>query len=331
MSPDQPSKRKTAPGAAAEPSSVTAPRVPVPPAHLRFLVAGTTDEPWFVEGGRLGLLCLEELLAKNGVSLRSLDGVLDFGCGCGRVLRYWQETGAEGLRGCDYNPDLIGWCQENINFAQTFVNKFSPPLDLPDASLDLAYAFSVFTHLDEAMQFAWMREMGRVLRPNGLLVVTTHGASYLNELSAYEQGLFSGGMLVVRYSEDAGTNTCGAFHPVPFLRNVQAPAGGFAVEDFIPQGAKGNPHQDIYLLRRLTLAEGCDHFRAAGRLFSDWFVEVRRRLPGTAGFGCRSSPHENEAAQVNRSLYHQQQNPDAVRGSALWRVGQAIRGFLGRH
>lgn len=38
------------------------------------------------------------------------------------------------------------------------------------------YGISVFTHLSEEYQVRWLRELSRILRPHGTLLLTVHGA-----------------------------------------------------------------------------------------------------------------------------------------------------------
>src|SRR5438046_2874585 len=82
----------------------------------------------------------------------------------------------------------------------------APPLAFANATFDLAYALSVFTHLPEAMQHDWMDELRRVVRPGGYLLLTTHGERYLERLDAGERRQFQNGELVVRWGEAPGTN-----------------------------------------------------------------------------------------------------------------------------
>jgi len=102
--------------------------------------------------------------------------------------------------------------------------------------------------LTEPLAFAWMREMQRVLKPDGLLLVTTHGEAYLDELTDDERRLFHQARLVVRNPEAAGTNYCGVYCSEDYIRETLS--DGFNLVDFIPRGAAGNPHQDLVLLRR---------------------------------------------------------------------------------
>jgi hypothetical protein len=45
-----------------------------------------------------------------------------------------------------------------------------------------------------------------------------------------------------------GTNLCSAYHPERYLRDTFAQ--GFAFLELEPEGARGNPTQDLVLLRK---------------------------------------------------------------------------------
>ena len=129
------------------------------------------------------------------------------------------------------------------------VNRIEPPLPYPGAAMDLVYGLSVFTHLSAAHQDAWMGELARVVRPGGCALITTQGSRYQSLLTERERARFAAGELVVRYEEGEGTNICGAYHPEKLVRSMAA-SHGFDVALFEPEGAKGNPHQDLVVLRR---------------------------------------------------------------------------------
>jgi SAM-dependent methyltransferase len=215
---------------------------PLPPRRLMVRVAGTADGEWFLRSGRAAY----DAIAAH-VPVSDADAVLDFGCGCGRVLRYWRDHPGR-VAGSDRDAGAVRWCRANLRFAQVDGNALTPPLPYESESFDLAYALSVFTHLTEELQGAWRDELRRVLRPGGRLLLTTHGASYLPRLEPEERARFEGGELVVRWSELPGSNLCSAYHPEPYLRDVLA--DGFDVVAIEPEGALGNPTQDLVVLRR---------------------------------------------------------------------------------
>jgi hypothetical protein len=68
-----------------------------------------------------------------------------------------------------------------------------------------------------------------------------------------ERRQFASGRLVVKNNVKApGSNTCSAYHPLAYVREALTP--GLELVEHVPQGAKGNPHQDLYVLRKPDLA-----------------------------------------------------------------------------
>ena len=70
-----------------EEGEVDACGLPVPPPRLRVEVAGTPGLDWFLDSGRQQAEIIRTAAARNGMPLGSTGALLDFGCGCGRVLR----------------------------------------------------------------------------------------------------------------------------------------------------------------------------------------------------------------------------------------------------
>jgi cyclopropane fatty-acyl-phospholipid synthase-like methyltransferase len=48
------------------------------------------------------------MLQENGTGIQDRAAILDFGCGCGRVIRHRREATGASLHGTDYNPHLVG-------------------------------------------------------------------------------------------------------------------------------------------------------------------------------------------------------------------------------
>jgi SAM-dependent methyltransferase len=227
--------------------------LPLPPPEMRGLVGGDLPVELFFDTGRYAATWIAEMLSRNGYEVSEMDALLDFGCGCGRVIRHWPGRTAARLHGCDYNPYLIAWCREHLPFGEFATNGLEPPLPYADDSIDFLYSLSIFTHLDEPLQVPWMREVTRVVRPGGALLVTFQGRSRVYEAArVMENGArylaaFDAGELVVAHSRYSGSSGCSVWHPERYIREVLAREA--EIVDYSPGGAL-DIQQDAVLFRK---------------------------------------------------------------------------------
>jgi SAM-dependent methyltransferase len=148
----------------------------LPPAYLRVKVCGVIAPDDYAAGGRGHAEALTEIVRRTGTDPAQINSVLDFGCGCGRVMSAFQALlPSAKFYGTDAEADLIAWSRSHLPFADFRVNAPEPPLPYADGEFDLIYAISVFTHLDERLQFLWLAELKRIARPGAILILTVHG------------------------------------------------------------------------------------------------------------------------------------------------------------
>jgi SAM-dependent methyltransferase len=106
--------------------------------------------------------------------------VLDFGCGWGRLTRFFMRDLAPGnLFGCDAVQSILEVCRESgvpAELARCEVRPSSLPFD---TEFDLVFAFSVFTHLSEAAHESCLRAIHDSLAPGGLFLATIRSPGYL--------------------------------------------------------------------------------------------------------------------------------------------------------
>ncbi len=157
---------------------------PLPPKHLQFRVVGVYA-PDFIESGYRICRNLDEILAQSGKRLADFGRVLDFGCGCGRVSRALRSLHPQAeIYGSDIDEEAIGWLQEHCSSIADFrVNPHRPKTNYPDDFFDFVFSISVLTHLPEDMQFEWLQELKRITKPDGCLVLSTHGENHFQYLS----------------------------------------------------------------------------------------------------------------------------------------------------
>ena len=234
--------------------------LPLPPPLLRYRVHGQLDSETFET---VGLNCardLKRLLTVIGKDLYAFENILDFGCGCARVLRHFHDHPKScHFFGTDIDPEAIAWCRSRLPFAAFGVNDSVPPLPFPAETFDLIYGVSVFTHLDENYQLAWLNELRRVAKPGGTLMLSLRGA-YAQGIAS-QQRVFSRCDLetlrdrgfLFQVLETGRFKLHGlpdfyqcAFHTEPYVRETWSEF--FTVQDYVERGI--NNHQDLALLTR---------------------------------------------------------------------------------
>lgn len=235
---------------------------PLPSEDLIFLVNGHRDEHQFALSRIATPENIMALLEEAGEDFRRFTSILDYGCGCGRILAGWEPHLRPGvmLNGVDINHKLISFCKANILFARTEVCGYLPPLPyFIDGQFDFVYVASVFTHLSVDASYAWAREMRRLVRPGGVLMMSFHGSYYDSVVANLSpeglETLRQTGCYVHLIGEATATWQ-GANHYATFMSKefVDGMLKGFDLLKTYPGESRGpNPfasYQDISIFRR---------------------------------------------------------------------------------
>ncbi|MBA2616482.1 MAG: class I SAM-dependent methyltransferase [Actinobacteria bacterium] len=150
--------------------------VPVPPAELIRRVTGSPEADAFVRGGPWHLDAFARALERVGKTYGDFASIYDFGCGCGRITLPLRERAPQArIAASDIDEEAVGWLAENAPDVDARPNGGLPPLPYEDDSFDLVLAWSVFTHLPEDYQDAWLQELRRVTAPGAVLLLSVHG------------------------------------------------------------------------------------------------------------------------------------------------------------
>jgi SAM-dependent methyltransferase len=105
----------------------------------------------------------------------SIERVLDFGCGYGRVLRYMRAAFPEAaITACDLDTDAVDFCAATFDAAPAYSTEDPRELEI-DGGFDLIWAGSVFTHLCSDRWNQLLELFSSLLAQDGLLVFTSHG------------------------------------------------------------------------------------------------------------------------------------------------------------
>jgi hypothetical protein len=120
------------------------------------------------------------MLAQHGSTAPPTARILDFGCGWGRITRFFcRDVDPGALHGFDPVEEILEICRSSRLPAVLHRTEFVPT-ELPEGNFDLAYSFSVFTHISEAAAEACLGALHGALNPGGLLILTIRPPAYLD-------------------------------------------------------------------------------------------------------------------------------------------------------
>jgi len=231
-----------------------------PPEEIHTMARG----PLAAAGGLYEADMAVDALRAAGGGLEDVRDALDFGCSSGRVLRVLSAAYPRiRWSGCDPNEPAITWAAENLPGIEFFVSAQEPPLNLDDGSLDLACAFSIWSHFAPILGRHWFDEIRRLLRPGGRLVWTAHGFESIShyvssgartpeqaeEIAAALYG--RGWWYAAEFGEQGDWGVVNdawgtAFLSPEWVLTHLTPA--WRIEGFSPGRYQGN--QDLYVMRR---------------------------------------------------------------------------------
>lgn len=217
--------------------------------HLNYWLSGYRDS-------RLLLTAAQE----SGVEVRRY---LDLGCASGRVIRHvGVQNPSISTLGCDINRTHVVWCNEYLpSLCAVFQNHSIPTLPLQDNSIDLASAYSVFTHI-EAFETTWLMELHRLLSPGGIAWLTFHTELTLGAMDETwplwapvmnhpetarlldENRSFQGDRLVIRWHDDQSYSS-NVFYKKEYISKVLESM--FEIVEFRHRFPE---YQDVFIVRK---------------------------------------------------------------------------------
>ena len=142
----------------------TSPQIALSPAEAYRLWAPTYDHELNP------MLSLERRVLEP--LLLPLDGldVVDLGCGTGRWLAAFKNSGARSLTGIDSSPEMLDVAKSKLSGTANLLLAGCTDAQLPVASADLLISSFVLSYLEDAASF--FEAARRILRPGGSLFLT---------------------------------------------------------------------------------------------------------------------------------------------------------------
>jgi SAM-dependent methyltransferase len=225
------------------------PGFPVPPSHLAYDAYNTIlwDEYY-----RSGLKVAEYLSELLRTYLGTQEArVLEWGCGPARIIRHLPKVLGHGAEifGSDYNKETIFWCTENIEGVTFVENKLCPPLPYGNDSFDCVYGFSVLTHLSEKMCKAWVKELTRLTKRDGLILLSTKGEIQQARLLPEERRRLLNKKPIFRGKVVEGSKMYDTILPTEYVKKELL--SGIELIRHIPgQESSSHHEQDLYIIRK---------------------------------------------------------------------------------
>lgn len=181
---------------------------PMPPEDLQRSWCGNTGAILATHSCQFYQL-LKRAVENYGVKPYPQASVLDFGCGWGRLTRLVaKDLPPSQIYGCDPDADILKWC---ARLPGTFARLDHRPRAIPfEVKFDLAFAYSVFTHLGPRTHEDALNALHASLADGGLLVVTVRPRSFIEQKASELTHLSDESIRQMLQDYDAGSFV---YHP----------------------------------------------------------------------------------------------------------------------
>lgn len=231
---------------------------PAPPlALVQRTHTGNALDQYFVEGHSIYRTVCRHFAEAAGQPIASVGRMLDFGCGPGRLTRYFLNEPGLQVSACDIDTECLDWCSVHLNAASYTTSTLRPPLAMADSSVACVLAINVLLHLGEEDSLRWLAEWRRICQPGGYVVVTVAAelAMTRTNISAEHYASIKGyGFLILSRNPDLDEVIAdrdyykNVFYSHDYLRREWT-ALGFEILRIAP-GCIGN-HHDLVIMRRV--------------------------------------------------------------------------------
>ncbi len=225
----------------------------LPPDDIQASTTGHAGAPTLREAFAFYQECLRAF-RQYGEPWGTGSRLLDFGVGWGRVVRFFlRELEVDNIYGIDVDPGLIGLCQSTFSSGTFETCAPFPPSRFPDQYFQTIVGYSVFSHLSEDACHQWMREFHRIIRPGGMLALTTRSRAFFD----YCEALVGTSSYTIALSHmfDSFADARARYDAGEFVHSSKegvsggdARAGNFYGETFIPKAYAATAWADYFRL-----------------------------------------------------------------------------------
>jgi ubiquinone/menaquinone biosynthesis C-methylase UbiE len=101
--------------------------------------------------------------------------IFDFGSGIGNSIPFFRKYFPKSKLICaDISPKSLEISEKRFPGNEQYFKISEGSIDLADESVDLVFSTCVFHHIDHEEHELWLRELWRILKLNGVLIIFEH-------------------------------------------------------------------------------------------------------------------------------------------------------------
>jgi hypothetical protein len=164
-----------------------------PPESIQSQFVGLSYTAAFSEAASFVTIGDEWLAKHHGAQLAAANRVLDFGSGWGRITRMLlTQVAPTSIFAVDVDAQMTALVNTTLPGVNALTIAPAPPMPLGDACIDVAFAFSVFSHLAPAIHDEWAAEFGRIVEPGGMVFITVLDADFLGSIAQARDRVVAG-------------------------------------------------------------------------------------------------------------------------------------------
>lgn len=135
------------------------------------------DEPHYRKVGESAIRAVRLALLAANKPPASVNNILDFGSGHGRVMRYLQRIFPDAaFTACDVDREGVDFCAKTFGATPVYSSPDLRQVTLP-TRYDLIWCGSLFTHVDKDHWTELLRLFESVLTDRGVLIFTVGGST----------------------------------------------------------------------------------------------------------------------------------------------------------
>lgn len=157
----------------------------LPTAEMRMRIYGTDDPVVFEASGLQFSQSVITALARRAKQLQDFTNILEFGCGCGRTLRWLRRMSPSAqISGSESDQACIQWLKTYLPDIDVRWQAPRPPLAFEDTSFDLLIASGLYGRWGEDLTRQWLADLARVAVPQAVLLVAVDNQAGQGTLQA---------------------------------------------------------------------------------------------------------------------------------------------------